>query len=374
MTRVSIAACVAAFMTLLLPGETRAQQQGLVVHGYLTQAYAQSTDVPIYGIGTEGTTDYRALALQFRYGIDANSSLVMQFSHRRLGTSLIQELEPDVALDWAFFQRRWKGNNIRVGRVPMPRGLFNEVRDVGVILPFFRASKAFYSEGVETVDGISASRNIRLGDSGFDFEASAYFGEFTTTLEFVDTDGLTVLNDRLRKARGAHGVLNTPVAGLRFTGDYVAAEYDSGAPFSIWTASGDLTRDRWFARAEYELAQTETVEGDPSTDYLAWYAQAGFGLTEKLWLNAQYEFNEITAFGALPSPPLPSPDLAYDNIRDTAVGVLYKFSPLLIFKAEYHFFEGYQLDEPTPPLNPLTGQALPAGETDYFIISLSAAF
>lgn len=362
-----------ALVLIGIPMASQAQSRGLTVHGYLTQGYADATDIPLYGIGTQGTTDYRALALQFRHGIGDLGDLVAQISHRRLGTSAIQATEPDLGLDWAFFQTRWEGVSVRAGKVPMPRGLFNEVRDVGVILPFFRASKAFYSEGVETIDGLSATRNFDLG-GGFGIDASAYTGEFTTKIEFVGTDGLQVLDDRLYQALGFHGNLTTPLPGLRFTGDWVAAEYDSGADFSIWTASGDLTRDRWFARAEYELASTSTVDGDPSTDYEAWYAQAGFGITEKLWVNAQYEANDITAFNALPSPPFPSSEFSYENIRDAAVGLLYRVSPMLVLKAEYHDFEGYQLDEPTLPLDPGTGAALPPGQTQYFIISVSAAF
>ena len=365
-------ALIAAFVGI--PAGLAAQSNGLTVHGYLTQGYGESSDISIYGLGTGGTTDYRSLALQFRYAVDPSKAVVVQISHRRLGNSAIQATEPGIDLDWGFFQTRWKGNSIRVGKVPMPRGLFNEIRDVGVILPFFRASKAFYSEGVETVDGISASRSIDLGDSGFSLDAAAYYGEFETKLEYVGTDGLYVLDDRLYNAMGVHGNLNTPIPGLRFSGDYLRSDYESGTDFSIWTASVDMTQDRWFGRAEYELAESKTSAGDPNTDYLAWYAQGGFGLTEKLWLNGQYEYNEITAHRALPSPPFPSPVLAYDNIKDTAIGVAYKFSPLLVLKGEYHMFEGYQLDVPHLPLNPATGQAIPGGETNYFIISLSAAF
>lgn len=356
-----------------IPAASQAQQRGLTVHGYLTQGYADATDLPIYGIGTGGTTDYRALALQFRHGIGSNSSLVAQLSHRRLGTSAIQATEPDVALDWGFFQTRLEGFSIRAGKVPMPRGLFNEVRDVGVILPFFRASKAFYSEGVETIDGLSVRRNFDIG-GGFGFEGTAYTGEFTTQVEFVGTEGLEVLNDRLSDAVGLHGQVSTPVPGLRFTGDYIFAEYDDASDFALWTASGDYSGDRVFARAEYQLVDISDPAGADQTEYLAWYAQAGFGVTSKLWVNAQYEANDITAFQALPSPPFPSPELQYDNIRDVAVGLLYQFSPMLVLKAEYHDFEGYQLDVPTLPLDPGTGAALPPGETQYFIVSVSAAF
>lgn len=357
----------------VIPAAAQAQSNNLTVHGYLSQGYASSTDLPIYGISDEGTYDYRSLALQFRYAMSSSNALVVQFSHRRLGDSPIQEFEPDVALDWAFFQTRWAGNSIRVGKVPMPRGLFNEVRDVGTLFPFYRASKAFYSEGVETVDGASISRTIDLGDGGFSLDASAYLGEFETVLEFVDTDGLVVLNDRLYDALGAHVQLNTPVPGLRFSGDYLLSEYSNGGDFSIWTASGDFSQDRYFVRGEYELAQTKTSAGEDNTDYEAWYAQAGFGITPELWVNGQYEFNAITAHRALPSPPFPSPVVEYDNIKDMAFGLSYKFSPLLVVKGEYHMFEGYQL-EGGFPIDPMTGTSLPPLETDYFIISVSAAF
>jgi hypothetical protein len=98
------------------------------------------------------------------------------------------------------------------------------------------------------------------------------------------------------------------------------------------------------------------------------------GLTEQLWANAQYELSHLKYYGILPSPPFASSDFDYDNSRDLAFGLFYEFTPLLVLKGEYHVFEGYQLDVSTPPLDAMTGQSLPPGNTDYFIISLSAAF
>ena len=357
-----------------LPAGIMAQSNDLTVHGYLTQGYARSTDVPLYGISESGTTDYRAMALQFRYAISANQALVFQFSHRRLGQSAIQETEPDLGLDWGFYQGRWQGTSVRVGRVPMPRGLFNEVRDVGTLLPFFRASKAFYSEGVETIDGISVARSFDVGDTGFSLDASAYYGEFTTRVELASTTGLEVLDNRLYDAIGGHVQVNTPIAGLRLTGDYLDTEYSSGGDWNLWTVSADLSRDRYFVRGEYEDVTTFDTDGDQEASYVAYYAQGGVAITPKIWVNGQYEFNHLKYFNILPSPPLPSPDFEWDNIKDIAAGLSYRFSPMLVLKGEYHWFDGYQLDEPTFPLDPSTGQGLPSKTTDYFIVSLSAAF
>jgi hypothetical protein len=367
-TRLAVAAAFAG----AVPAAVAAQASNLTVHGYVTQGYASSQDAPLYGISEKGTADYRAMALQFRYATSPTDALVFQLSHRRLGASLIQATEPDIGLDWGFFQTQFAGNSVRVGKVPMPRGLYNEVRDVGTIFPFYRASKAFYSEGVETIDGLSIGRSFDFG--GFSVDASAYAGEFDVKVELVTTSGLEVINSRVKKTAGAHVTVNTPITGFRINGDYLKGKSTSDGDWPLWTVGADLSKDRYFVRGEYEVVHTKDRDGSDNTEYLAWYSQAGFGITEKLWANWQYEFNSITAFGVLPSPPLASPDVKYDNIKDNAFGLSYKLSPRLLVKGEYHKFEGYQLDRATPPVNPANGQALPPGKAKYFILSLAAAF
>ena len=111
----------------------------------------------------------------------------------------------------------------------------------------------------------------------------------------------------------------------------------------------------------------------PESKYTAYYAQAGIGITPRLWANVQYEYNQMNLYGVLPSPPFPSPDIAYDNIKDTAFGLSYRFSPSFVVKGEYHTFEGYQV-EGGFPINPATGEALPPKKTNYFILSVATAF
>jgi hypothetical protein len=259
----------------------------------------------------------------------------------------------------------------------MTRGLFNEVRDVGTLLPFFRASQAFYSEGVETINGVSIARAFNLGESGFSVDASAYGGEFALVIELATQNGLQLIENTVTRALGGQLQLHTPVAGLRFNTDYIASgrvdSKDTNA--RLWTASVDYAQDRYFVRGEYEILNTSDRDtGASVTDYTAWYVQGGVGITDRLWANVQYELSHLKYYDLLPSPPLPSPDVEYDNSKDLAFGLSYSFTPLLVLKGEYHVFEGYQLDVPTLPLDPMTGQSLPPGNTDYFIISLSAAF
>src|SRR4028118_973750 len=92
----------------LLPCPALAQQvpdwvSRFSIHGYVSQAYAVSEDHQILGIPTEGTTDYRDLALQFRYEQDRKNTFVLQLRQERLGESPRER--DDLELDWAFYQR-----------------------------------------------------------------------------------------------------------------------------------------------------------------------------------------------------------------------------------------------------------------------------
>lgn len=329
-------------------------QERVQVHGFLTQGYGEASDYPIYGISTKGTGDYRTLALQGRLFLTSSDQVVAQFSHQRLGTSNFMRFEDDVALDWLFYQKRFLGNSLRVGRVPMPRGLFNEVRDVGVILPFFRASKAFYSEGVETIEGATLGRSFGLGSWMVD--ATVYGGNFNVKAEVTDQSGLTVASDDVRKAVGGQVMVTTPIPGVRFGGSAVTSKYkNSDESFQIFTASGDATFENVFVRGEYEVARND------SFNYLAYYGQGGVHVWRGLWLNGQAEFNtntiKISGLG----------ELSIDAIKDYAVGANYRFNTHLVFKSEWHTFEGYQVGVPVDPFGPPV-------KNKYFVLGVAAAF
>ena len=73
----------------------------LSIHGFLTQAYATAEfskggptpDEVTLGIPEDGTFDYRVLALQFRYDITPEDTMIVQFSSRSLGASPIGLIE-----------------------------------------------------------------------------------------------------------------------------------------------------------------------------------------------------------------------------------------------------------------------------------------
>lgn len=153
-------------LVFLLVSASAAAQDGiskLSIHGYLSQAYAKSDGNQILGVDSEGTTDYRTAALLLRYEMSDFDSFVVQLSNERLGESPFGALREDVTFDWLFYERKIGGSTaLRVGKVPNPFGIYAELRDVGILLPFYRPPNSIYQEFFlsETIDGVSVSRDF----------------------------------------------------------------------------------------------------------------------------------------------------------------------------------------------------------------------
>ena len=179
-----LTAVVVGGITVANQGEA----QQVFIHGFATQAYGQTTDYAQVGLAGNGTADMRAAALQGRLAFfSTGTQFVVQGVHRRVGGSPLASVIDDFELDWAFAEQRIGSFSARVGRMPIPKGLVNEIRDVGTLLPFYTASKAFYLDGVETVDGVTGRFSQTLGS--FDVEAQAFKGKIPIVVSISGQDG-----------------------------------------------------------------------------------------------------------------------------------------------------------------------------------------
>ena len=376
----------------------------LQVHGFLTQAYATANFVerdpsvdtgPTFdelalGIPEDGTFEYWNVALQFRYQITPKDVMVVQFSSRRLGDSTISDLEDEVELDWAFYERRLTDNTtLKVGRVQIPLGIFNEIRDVGTILPFYRPSFTFYREGSftsETVDGLTLSHTF-WPESDWSLEADFWIGNWHQVELAPFAQGLAVETDE--EGFGLQFWLNTPVPGLRFGAGGHQRDTSAGLAgfnrpeggetnFEDYYFSVDGVFDRWVIRSEYRVYENDP---DPFPAFLAsdfvaktefFYAQAGFHFTEKLRLYVQMELTDTTS-----SASVFTREFTTRFREDRGIALNYLIRPDLVFKVEYHEVDGedanfgFVFTPQGPLLDPFN---VPQGTGDYSIVSLSASF
>lgn len=354
---------IAAAASAVLPSIAHAQlsMDKLQIHGFLTQGIADADGLSLNGISKRVTADYRVAALQFRYDVTKSDGITLQFRARRLGTNPIRNLEPAVALNWAFYEHKFGSTGLvaKAGLIPAPRGIYNEIRSVGTLLPFYRAPINLYPEGFEAVDGVSLAKRFDLKQFG-SFEAVGYYGGFDNTAASFPATGpkFTTAISRFENAYGGQAWYNTPIRGVRF--GVGGVKFKSRAadtipvtttilPFTRWYGSFDATFDRAFVRSEYTLLSA-------GANTAAYYVQGGTRLFGNLWVNAQNELSDRKAAGRV-----------YRLQRDASVGLNYMASSGVSFKVEQHSAKGYVFEK---YLNPL----LAPGRSNYTIASVSASF
>lgn len=347
-----------------VPAADETPVEKFTIHGYLTQAFAKSDGEQILGIPEEGTTDYRRAAVLLRFTPTTKDALVVQLAHRRLGQSPSMAFEPDVKLDWAFYERKLgQDTSIRVGRIPQPMGLLNETRYVGTLLPFYRAPYNFYQEGSftsETVDGF-ALRHATSAAKSWSAEFSAYAGGFS----MIESSDSGLVQPRAENMIGGQVWLNTPVSGLRFglgaqrfdlKGTVLVS--DGKDAWENYYASGEYVGSKVKLRSEYRKTEIR----DAGVNFETWYAYAGVNLTSRLGLHGQFDTSKIdfpTGAGRFEVPKY---------YEDWTVGSTFAIRPDVVVKGEYHWSESQLLETHVQPIG------APSRPVNYGIVSLSVSF
>lgn len=338
-------------------------ESNLSIHGHLTQAYANSSGGTILGIPQDGTTDYRTAALMFRYKMTATDTFVLQLSHERLGESPLAD-DQTVEMDWLYYQHQLRDSVlIKIGKIPIPNGIYNEVMDVGTVLPFYRPPTQFYGEvafSSETVDGGVIYHSLPLG--AWELRTDIFTGEW----DFVYVVDGVVTPARSKSALGAQLWLQTPIEGLRLgLGGYHTVDHNVPIlPPGRKQSQKDLhvSLDADF---EHFLFQAEYRKSDSKNHtFIDYYALAGARL-------GKFQFNVMAEIATLDLPTIVVPGLDFMDIklhRDYAVGVNYKFRPDLVLKVEGHQLKTLNTEEPLVPLfmDPI--------KVKYYIVSLSTSF
>jgi len=372
------ARCWALVLGALAAASTPAWSQSitdnLAIHGYLTQGYAIADSHQIVGIPKGGTFDYRRAAILLRFKGSPNDAFVVQLANRDLGDSPTNALTSEVQLDWAFYERRLgTKTTLRIGKEPIPMGIFNETRYVGTLLPFYRAPFGFYEEGSftsETLNGIVLTRQITPA-SRWKLSGSVFGGEF----EYLQSGTVQTSQDApptfivtqasAKNVIGAQLWLQTPLTGLRVglggdrRDDYGQFFGNTSTTHGTkdWWASADGNFGRLTTRAEFR----QFIFSQGGIRVWSYYGQVGYRILDALTVNIQrdvIDLNYRTQSGNLHIP--------YD--RDNALGINYAFAPNIIAKFEVHNAKGFAVEE---PVDVLGGAPL---RSNYLITSLSVAF
>lgn len=372
--------------TRLLP--LQAQQPKLGIHGYLSQAFATSDNHQVFGIPTDGTFDYRIIALQFRYEMDSKNNVAIQFEHYRLGKSPLQALNQDVRLDWAVYEHRFSNRfSLKVGKVLLPFGIFNEIREVGVLLPTYRPPVAMYSDEdyfAQTINGLVAEYQLPPIIPG-DVEAKVFIGQSDYQEWLIIHDPLTGEQHSIvgqGKLRNSHGLSFRWISESSATeagGGYYGGILDGGVSFSedIPGRSGaegvgalniffSSAAEKFWFRGETFIARTY----ETGTDIWNSYLQTGVILANKLGLIGQFDYQSIS----LPKGLQAVRGQISDNknvqlTKDFSAALNYKFRYDVHLKFEYHWYHGFKIEDMA--LNTFFDSPV---FTRFLIASISASF
>ncbi len=357
-------------LVFVAPAAARAQDiaDKLQFHASLDWGYGQSDGLPVFGVPKSGTTDYKTIALQFRYQLDDNDQFVTQLLNLSLGVSPLAATQPAITPIWAFYQHKEGDWTFKVGRDPLPRGIFNEVRRIGTLLPFYRVGSDVYQETLEYVDGVVVSRRFDLG-KGWGLDANAFGGGTDLTAEVPGATGVTVIQDRLEKLYGGQLWINTPLKGLR-AGAFAAGAEITGQKYITTLYSLDGNFDHFFVRGEYTAFDAK----GPKSHYDAWYGMGGIKLSDKFTVASQYMVTD--RYIALPAP-LPPMNLQLST--DVAESIIYAPSANVAFKFEVHRKTGYAFDTNVPTFIPPTAPPYvmglaPASKANFLIASVAISF
>jgi len=333
----------------------------VVIHGFLSQAYAFSNGNQILGIPKQGTTDYNTAALQVRADMTTDDTFAIQLSHQRVGLSPVGKTLPEVAVEWLFYEHRFGNSSLKVGRVKVPYGIYNEVRAVGTVLPLYRPARDFYGSGAfttETVDGALVSHNFELGKS-WSLSGDLYYGNWTLFDTFQN-------ELRATKSIGTQFFLDTPLSGVRLglgtlRFDASASRPVETTPATFWhEVHGSIqgTFGRVDGEVEYKKQKADLSSGKTTYDMAVFYARIGVHLTDKWILHGQYEIFKVRLRDY---PQLGN----FDYDQDHMLALAYKPRLDLAVKAEYHWNGGHSI-EPDVPASSV--------KTSYGILSVSASF
>lgn len=344
------------------------------IHGFVSQGYMQSTNNNFLTKSKDGSLEFNEMAINFRTELSEKLSVGLQLFSRDLGDVGNNE----IVLDWAYGDYHfedWLG--LRVGRVKVPLGFYNETRDFDMLRSSILLPQSVYNElyrdTASSVSGIMLYGDIpteKLGVFSYQGLWGAVDADTDSGLAKFFQDELSnssIQNVDIENAYGINIVWETPAEGLKTGVSFFELETNIDAktvdPMPIApgvTLSSGTDLDFSLEDLRLFVASTEYTIGDLilASEYsrikgdalLVGLAGAPLGNitlmqeaneSEGYYVSASYRVNEWfqpgTYFSVYEFPG------SNAKTRDIALTTRFDLSEHWTFKLEAHFFEGTEL-------------------------------
>jgi hypothetical protein len=331
--------------------------------GFASQGYLKSSANDYLGDTSRGTFDFR------EYGLNGSWSrgqwrVGAQVFGQRLGDYGDDKLK----LDWAMVDYQpAQAFGLRVGRVKLPHGLYNESLDLDAVRPFVLLPQSVYDnrlrDFIAAFNGGMAYGNIGLKAAG-SIDYKVYYGKMPLSTDsgasdYFNTDApFPNLQIGLDSAVGSWVFWNTPLQGLRVgysfsrfknfrTLRYIpfrgVSTYKTAPEYDRHLISAEYTCGDWVFAAEagrhdnhYDntyLDGTPYAHLYPTTNF--YYVSAAWRAKSWLELGSYYSHYHFDQWGV--GTPVVFPVL---NQGDYALSARFDVNEHLLFKVEGHYMDG----------------------------------
>jgi len=386
-----IATCLAA-----ISSGAQGLGEDIMINGFVSQGYLNTDGVDfLIPNSTEGSAQFTEVAITFTATPMDRLRIAAQFLARTFG-----EIN-GVALDWGYGDYRWRDAlGVRAGKVKLPYGFYNEVRDLDFLrTPVFLPQSVYeesFREFLQAYVGAGAYGNFDMGGGGEldyhvfggtldvpDASRGFWYDSFSAlaqTLEPVaelyaeekyppgtaEAELVELLNPRVTFPYIFGGALtwNTPVESLRVGSTMLTGRFNYTATFRYdvtMTNPGDAPRyypvnfdfeeesdinrimafSGEYANEALILAgeYTDSKVNDISTE--GWYVLADYRLFEPLAVagiySVYYDDKDNRDGSLLETIGLPA---HYAWQKDWTIAARYDINDHWLIKAEYHFING----------------------------------
>lgn len=332
-------------------------------HGFVTESATYSDQNNYLGMDTSsGTGDWTEAALNVNEQLSDNLRVGAQIHLMKLGD--FGRWGP--TFDWAlvdYHPKSWLG--IRAGKVKIRWGLYNDTQDFDPGYLWSLLPEPMYAVDWRATNlsqmGAELYGRVHLSETLGELDYSAYYGYYNYAsddgyMEGFKEQGLYFSQRPGGITPGFDLRWKTPLKGLTAGGSLML--YDAHGnlingtfrqPLTDWpTYYAQYDHGKLSLSAQYmTLAQTTdlTTDGVPSSSLSktrAWFAMAGYHLTDKLQVGVYR--THYTVIGADPTDPA-------NHFREWVVSSRYDFNSYFYAKLEGHFIDGtglglYGFDNP----------------------------
>ncbi|MGH8592046.1 MAG: hypothetical protein ACREXX_22855 [Gammaproteobacteria bacterium] len=148
--------------------------EGFQVHGFLSQGYFKTSANNVFGNSDEnGSLDFTEIGINASWTPLPRLQLSTQLISRRAGEADDGEIELDVGLaDYSFLDTAELRFGVRLGRVRVPLGLYNDTRDVAFTRPSILLPQSIYPD-------ITRALSLSADGAMFYGEYRSSWGDFT---------------------------------------------------------------------------------------------------------------------------------------------------------------------------------------------------